>query len=162
MKLNREQIVKALECCGRNVGSNCHDCPYCGLSPWSAECRLVLVKDALALIRELTVELDAMRGAANSYKMDNQRLTEENERLSAGYEKAQILSVFPKEEELKYLNALERMAKEYQTVRADTVRKMLERLKAEAIVIRDHAGEFDLVVFESDIDQIAKEMLEEG
>lgn len=38
--------------------------------------------DAYEKVNELTVKLKAMRGAANSYKMHNKKLTEENERLS--------------------------------------------------------------------------------
>ena len=38
---------------------------------------------ALALIKELIVELDAMCGSANSYKLHNEKLAEENERLHA-------------------------------------------------------------------------------
>lgn len=33
-------------------------------------------------IEELTVELEAMRGATNSYKIHNENITEENERLN--------------------------------------------------------------------------------
>lgn len=49
MELNRDQIIKALECC--SDGGRCNDCPYdsdCFMPQW------VIVKDALALIRELT------------------------------------------------------------------------------------------------------------
>ena len=46
--------------------------------------------------------------------------------------------------------------------KADTVRKMQERLKAEAITIQDHTGKLGLVVLVNDIDQIAKEMEEAG
>jgi hypothetical protein len=44
--------------------------------------------------------------------------------------------------------------------RADTVRKMQERLKAEAITIQDHTGKLGLVVLVDTIDQIANELLE--
>ncbi len=45
--------------------------------------------------------------------------------------------------------------------KADTVRKMQERLKAEAITIQDHTGKFGSVILVSTVDQIVKEMLEE-
>ena len=91
--MEKELIIKALECCTRGRKSNedrpCLECPYneCNIVGGTSErqtsgtCQGWLMKDALALIKELTVELDAMRGAANSYKMHNGRLTEENERL---------------------------------------------------------------------------------
>lgn len=53
--MNREQIVKALECC--SDGGRCNDCPYdsdCFIPQW------VIVKDALALVRELTEENDRL------------------------------------------------------------------------------------------------------
>ena len=91
--MEKEQIIKGLECCTRGRDSNgdipCLECPYneCNVVGGTSErqtsgtCQGWLMKDALALIEELTIELDAMRGAANSYKMHNERLTEENERL---------------------------------------------------------------------------------
>ena len=47
-----------------------------------------------------------------------------------------------------------------QEVKADTVRKMQERLKAESITIQDHTGKLGSVVLIGTIDQIAKEMVE--
>ena len=50
MELKREQIVKALECCSEN-----EDCSHC---PCWENCKCInsLLRDALALIRELTEE----------------------------------------------------------------------------------------------------------
>lgn len=104
-----------------------------------------ILADALALI--------------NSQEQRIKELAEENERLRAENEKAQIFSVFPKDEELKYLNALERMAKEYKTVRADTVRKMLSLLHEKKQWARNDNCDMEVVDID-DIDQIAKEMLE--
>ena len=51
MELNREQIVKALECCAKVGGHRdahyCNDCPLHG-----ERCALKLPKNAIALIRE--------------------------------------------------------------------------------------------------------------
>ena len=60
--MDREQIVKALECCR---GKGCKECP-CNCN--CATCISTLMGDALALIRELTEE--------------NERLEKEVDRLS--------------------------------------------------------------------------------
>lgn len=98
MELNRYQIIKALEWCSEL--RLCVDCPMRAEGYFSHSgnaCRKALMENALALIKELTkevenyrqayreirvilaeanndnkqltVELEAMRGAANSYKM---------------------------------------------------------------------------------------------
>ncbi len=83
--LNAEQIIKALECCRydgdvtKSQVEVCLPCPYFN----EGNCTDVLKENALALIKELIVELEAMRTAANSYKMHNENLTEENEKLEA-------------------------------------------------------------------------------
>lgn len=92
-KYTDEQIAKALECCSGIGDAKCVDCPY-----YDAErCAEASATDAIDLINrqkaeieeleydrklifdegetwqkkanDLQVELDAMRGAANSYKM---------------------------------------------------------------------------------------------
>ena len=45
-------------------------------------------------------------------------------------------------------------------VKEDTVRKMQERLKADAVTIRDHTGKLGVVVGVGNIDDVAREMLE--
>lgn len=55
MELNREQIVKALECCSTDL-PNCHECPYKECKP---SC-FALSSEALALIRELTEEIEKL------------------------------------------------------------------------------------------------------
>ena len=55
MELNREQIMKALEHWIKNFDGKATD--------------FMLLGQTIELIKELTVEVEAMRGAANSYKM---------------------------------------------------------------------------------------------
>lgn len=152
MKLNRDQIVKALEC---QVGTDeKHDCRGCYFYKEGGLCSENMSEGiatvALALIRELTIELDAMRGAANSYKMDNQRLIEENERLNS-INKALVKNNSELETELAQTYDLLEKAK------ADTVRKMQKKIKAKILEINHNLC--GLLPF---IDQIAKELLEEG
>ena len=165
MELNREQIVKALECCF--IVCYCNTCPYYKIGEHTQVCTRKMAQDALALIRELTVELDAMRGAANSYKMDNQRLTEENERLKAKIvEEDRLLNDRVIESvnavskaHLRYTDALEEKLK---TVKADTVRKMQERLKEKSVEDVSLDGRTAIHIINAIwVDQIAKEMLEE-
>lgn len=73
MELNREQIIMALECCTRGRKSKddrpCLECPYneCNLVGGTGErqttgtCQGWLMKDALALIKELTEENEKLR-----------------------------------------------------------------------------------------------------
>jgi predicted RNase H-like nuclease (RuvC/YqgF family) len=76
------EIVKALECCHQVNG-----CDRCPLHSYSAECEILntyaldLIKRQKAEIEklqhensELEIELKAMRGAANSYKAEVERL----------------------------------------------------------------------------------------
>lgn len=64
MELNREKVIKALEL--HSKLKPCMEvCPYGGEN----FCGGLMAADALKLIKELTVEVEALRGAANSYKM---------------------------------------------------------------------------------------------
>lgn len=73
-----EQIIKALECC--IYDTTCQECPYNELP----ECISVRHKNLLGLINrqkaeieKLNAELQAMRGAANSYKLELERKEDE-------------------------------------------------------------------------------------
>jgi chromosome segregation ATPase len=131
------------------------------------------MKDALALINsqeqrieKLAVELEAMRCAANSYKMHNKELTEENERLRA---ERDILDVLVKdlrgrnnglqranESLAKDCDILEDELNECVQIKADTVRKMHSEIKERCL----KGGIYPAFVA-STIDQIAKEMMED-
>lgn len=52
------------------------------------------------------------------------------------------------------------IVEEIEKTKADTVRKMQERLKADAVTIRDHTGKLGVVVGVGNIDDVAREMLE--
>ena len=102
MKLNREQIVKALECCSADI-PNCYECPY-------IECKPSLISDALALIRDLIEENEKLTINMNAYGLTAKRLAEENDRLRA--------------ETIDYRNIPYIIAE----AKADTIRKMQERM----------------------------------
>ena len=107
MELNRDQIVKALEQCQKpDCFKNCKECAY---HRWqSPTCRNVLSADALALNRELTEEIERLRA-----ELDR------TEKALIALDKAH--------------NALftETFRIEAQA-KADTVRKMQERIKQDA------------------------------
>lgn len=133
MNLNREQIVKALECC--ISGDDCTICPLCD----EQSCPCVLNENALSLIKELTEE--------------NERLRAENTDCRLGF--GLIEDAF---ERLEKIN--EQIKSE---TSADTVRKMQEQIKAEIDYFDRRGGSAFInkaIVFFF-IDQIAKEMIGE-
>jgi hypothetical protein len=76
MELKRENIIKALECCN-SEGHICGKCPYesvrIGIS-----CRDKLIRDALALIKELTEENERLRAIPEQlHKEMSERMVEE-------------------------------------------------------------------------------------
>lgn len=81
-KFTDEEIIKALECCAYSDG--CERCQY------SKQCNggehlinaLDLINRQKAENEKLNIELKAMRGAANSYKAEVERLKKENKILS--------------------------------------------------------------------------------
>ena len=143
--MKREQIIKALECCIVNDwnSTKCNECPiYNG----GGGCIDELKEATLTLI--------------NSQEQRIGELTEENERLKNSIT-FQVVMPDDKMEEIK-AECLERVELDVKKCRADTVRKMQERLEAETITIQDHTGKLGSVVLVSTIDQIAKEILENG
>ena len=80
--MDKENIIKALECCSNYSLLKCNKCPR---NNEDAKCMYRLSQDALALIKELDEELEKERTWADSL-IDNLRddireLTEENRRL---------------------------------------------------------------------------------
>lgn len=78
------EIIKALECCCKN--NNCEGCPL-DYFTFSSQCTSELAIKSLDLInrleaekQNLEIELKAMRGAANSYKAENERLKESRDK----------------------------------------------------------------------------------
>jgi hypothetical protein len=122
MELNREQIMKGLECCSDDNSCYNAGCPY--KSDSLNACTSKLSRNALALINELTEE--------------NERLVKALDTMSADHNRAISLT------------------------ETYTVRKMQERLEAVAYQSNDWShGEHPMVVELDDIDQIAKDMLED-
>lgn len=160
VEINREQIIKALEIHTGILDMPCEECPY-NCDAHDEICLDVLTKDALALI--------------NSQEQRINELTEENERLTRLANLRQrdldnandlLFKVEDENERLKaqkyYIHSDDRieMIPTVESVRADTVRTMQERLKADAVTIQDHTGKLGVVVGVGNIDDVAREMLE--
>jgi hypothetical protein len=132
--MEREQIIKALECC---VKFECNKCPLTDGRCANGE----MGRLSLSIIKELTEENERLSGAVKQY-----------------------------EEERKYHFEMSRTR--IAEAKADTVRKMQERLKEAPIKVglplfglqtkdevEDYANGLILQMRDA-IDQIAKEMLE--
>lgn len=77
MELNRDQIVKALECCASNSLADCDCCPIDEQKKDNCECGRYLAIQALALIRKLTEENEILasyhKTACDAVKIDTVR-----------------------------------------------------------------------------------------
>lgn len=134
MELNAEQIKKALEYCNNNVF--CDECPIGVSKCHILEDALALISSQEQMIKELTEDLHATR---TELTQKCASLNEENERL--------------RNSSVNYCNIPEIKEKE----RADTVRKMQERLKEAFKHYPQRCGE----CCKEKVDQISKEMLED-
>lgn len=117
--MNREQIIKALECCSKQYKDNTSDkCPDCMYHNSGCNCVLQAITDALALIKELTQaneqlseSYDHLEKTKDELLSERSRLTEENERLRAENKRYAEL------EEGCYVTG-------YKNIKADTVQEI--------------------------------------
>ena len=146
MKLDREQIVKALECwaSGNPCEGSC--CPLFEISPdtcdrWIGRNSLSLIKELTQANEQLGESYEHLEKTKDELLAERSRLTEENERLRA--------EVSVKKKLLDKCVDLE------DKVRADTVRAFAERLKKYYSNLIGNTFS-TLVAFH--IDEISKEM----
>ena len=66
MELNREQIIKALECLAKAKDVYCKDCAYQVYG--GLQCQVQAVRDALALIKELEFEKRMLEAQNRNYR----------------------------------------------------------------------------------------------
>ena len=149
--LNAEQIKKALECCTSYCDKD--NCPY-KTHDIPIACMTMRMVDALALItsqeqkiKELTEENERLRGILLQFTDIVHKWGNKN-----GYDTSEI-SLVPILNEETAIKA---------KIKADTVRKMLQRIKQDAIAVSllSNPPKFMLEIREDALDQIAKEMLE--
>lgn len=158
MELNAVQVIKALECCSKGTTEDCAKCPrFDGDRTLSTEdCMEILMRNALALIKQLTEEIADLKAISEQYQKqfedcyeEKAKLTDENERLMTECGNQSILWK-------QHFESIYETAKE--TVRANTVREMQKRLHGR---FGDDANRvFSNYNIHRYIDRIAKEMLE--
>lgn len=101
-----EQIIKALKYCNTDVREN--TCPKCAFYKKHRCSTLMLnaVSDLInrqkAEIENLKVELKAMRGAANSYKLENERLLQKLQQAKSEAKKEFAEKIKQRERIMKY------------------------------------------------------------
>ena len=140
------RVLKALKCCA-NFKSDCEVCPYMG----EEKCASISINDAINLIisqkeenerlekeiERLDIELKAMRGVANSYKAEVERL-KETFRKRVGREIEETYNYLLKE------------------IKAEAIKEFADRLIE--IGVQEGAYEYVSVY---DIENIVKELREE-
>jgi predicted transcriptional regulator len=98
--MDREQIIKALECCKSPKLTKCNGCPR---EQEDGHCMYRLTADALALIRELTEENERLRAEVSVKKKLLVRCSELVEHIQAD-------TVRKMQERLKSLCVVDQMA----------------------------------------------------
>ena len=151
-KYTDEQIKKALECCTMvNVAGGVFKCNNC---PFVADCRsssrrrlspmkhiLDLIKRQEAEIERLNIESQAMRDAANSYKMHNEKLEIDNRILSQ-----------------KRMNIFEK-CETFERGRIKGIKEFAERLKGIATATHKTIdGQYKYEITNDFIDNLVEEM----
>ena len=142
--MNREQVIKSLECCGC-VGIPLHDCGNCAYKD-TYYCQHKMTQDSLALIKELI---------------------EENAELKYDILSTSILLDKQREEDYKaHQETMKKLQQIYDGIvqlRANIVKEMQNRLTSDEFYLRtDEHGGIQYVDFCAWVDQIAREILEEG
>ena len=138
MELNREQLVKALECC--LDGTDCTPCPL--LNEQSCPC--VLNENALAIINELTEENERFKCVIKLLEAD---VKERDERLERN-----VAEIYP-----EFMKDYELMLTELKDIRADTVTELRDKLLARKV---SYGNISFRVVPVDDIKAVCREMME--
>lgn len=73
--MEKDLIIKAMECCNTNSEIDCRDCPYRNKEIDLYDgCVNTLVKDALALIKQLTEENERLKGTITQLGKNNDEI----------------------------------------------------------------------------------------
>lgn len=139
MELKADDIITAMEC--HRIGA-CDKCPYQHIF----KCLDYLCDDAVSLVKKLGEENERLRAEKETLEIYNKDYKYKNKELTA----------FNR----RWAKECADLQDECEHIKADTVRKMQERLKAQAIIIKDHTGKMGTVVGVGNIDDVAREMLE--
>ena len=160
MKLNREQIIKALDLHSQAEKPCLRECPYGNLHYCGAE----MAKDALALIRELTERAELWVAISKNYQRELDELVEANKELQTKLmvSTGEIERLTEENEKIGNENFV--LICELSRLKENTVREMRSRLyeeflKVAHIQLANEPNMRSQEVF-AILDQIAKEMLE--
>ena len=125
------EVVKAIEFCAADGNVYCEDCPFyekCLNDENLFKPALELINRLQAEKQNLEIDLKAMRGAANCYKAENERLKEVNDSFT-------------------------NIGKLYSEIKSEAYKEFAERLKEQA-----KANEWNGTICGVDIDNLLKEM----
>lgn len=135
MKLNREQIIKAFECC-HTLSSDCLSCPFLEDSKACASVSLM----ALALIKELT---------------------EENEKLNEKIRIRDEIIDYRGKEILRHDKCIRTLHKEIELIKEEVAQKFADYLKEQSFCCDPGNGHsFDAIDID-ELDDYVKKFLEE-
>jgi hypothetical protein len=141
-KFTVDEIIKALECCAEaEYCATCHATDSCKGMDSLMENALALINRQKAQIDELKVELDAMRGAANSYKMHYEE-TERKYKIAVAEREANV----------------EGFIETLKTIKSEAIKEFAERLKSDFGRIPQH--QFTRSQIEWSINTLVEEMTE--
>ena len=89
VKMNDNDVIKALECCGSNCCSLHEGCPLWDFGDDSgiAQCTSELVRNALDLINRLQAEIEVLQNDVSFLDKHNDELIEDNDKLKAEIER---------------------------------------------------------------------------
>ena len=152
--MERDLIIKALGIC-----STTGDCPNCSYNDDTSLCINRIIKDALSLIKELTEENERLENVNKALKRLYLNTHKENDAWQKELIRQKELAdkhYYELACEVEDLRAIaEQYQKQFEDAKADTVRKMQERLVAE--FRKDDRMNYYLRMT---LDRIVKEMLE--
>ena len=143
MELDREQIIKALECCA-SPEYLCEECPIDQNKKDDCICGQFLAKNALAIIKELTEENERLRAERDVLDSLVKDLRGRNKGLQSANESL-----------AKDLGILEDELNECVQIKADTVREMHSEIERRCI----EGGIYPAFVAKV-VEDVEREMLE--
>ena len=150
--MEKEQIIKALECCITNQHENC-----CNLAKWHEQwnCMTDLMKNALALIKEQDEQSEQV------FKLENRIAECENGySQTLALERARIKELSAENKMLRLLRADDGLAvvdyavDSIRAMKFNTARKMQEALKERIVGVHLDEGEMCAI-----IDEVAEKIL---
>ena len=140
MELNREQIIKALECLNDKHDRICDACPVCRLTDRGhRSCKHVILDEAVALIKELTEENERLSTALAEYDHKTAiRISEEYVTADA-YEELQEQNERLREEVIEeYRQKVNtKMGKHTHLLGKEYVQRILREVKKEMVGNKD-------------------------